>query len=325
MYIEQIQMGLWPAITGLASFFWYGLRKTPPAYLRNNPNLSAVEKIAARQLTATLSQRKLPLIAMAILALAPLPGVDSTAFGAISGGLTGAALGFMYTRSPHLVLINGIVAAAAMTYVAQRPAWTLKYQAFKFARSWEDGDFIRAREWLTMLATETKKRSPSEPHPSWTLATMALVEMACGRTSMAMTYAANVDSNRLVLKSDLTYLRDELSREWRTANLTAEGNLPTNVRFGSLGTVLNPSGLNSMKAYQQALRAAPWRIMNEERIVTLFQATFAARPQLTPTQMQQVILQNYRGLFNFDPSYSRAFPVQDPKTLPSYVRDNPLQ
>lgn len=318
-------MGLWPAVTGLASFFWYGLRKTPPAYLRNNPNLTSAEKLAARQLTSTLSQRKLPLIAMALLAIAPLPGVDSTGFAAISGGLTGAILGFMYTRSPHLVLINGIIAAAGMTYVAQRPAWTLKYQAFKFARSWEDGDFIRAREWLTIFASGSQKRRSAGDHPSWTLATLALVEMACGRTSVAMNYAANVDSKRLVLQSDLEYLRSEVSREWRAANLTAEGQQPTNISYGSLGTVLDPTKLQSMKVYQEAFQSAPWRIMNEQRILTLFQATFASKPALSPTQMQELILQNYKGLFNFDPSYSRVFSVRDPKQLPSHVRDNPLQ
>lgn len=325
LYIEKVQMGLWPAVAGLASFFWYGLRKEPPAYLRNNPNLTSVEKLAARQLTSTLSQRKLPLIALALLALAPLPGVESTAFGSIAGGLTGAALGFMYTRSPHLVLINGLLAGGVMTYLAQRPAWTLNYQAFKFARSWEDGDFIRAREWLNMFSDQSKKVSAGKDIQAWTMASLALVEMACGRTTVAMNYANNVDPSRLVLKSDLLNIRDQLAGEWRAANRAEDANSRNNIRFGSLTSILDPSKLKSMKQYQLAFRHAPWRIMNDEKILMLYLSTFAAQPSLSPPEMQELILQHYRGLFNFDPTYSRSFSFNDPHKLPSHVRDNPLQ
>lgn len=325
LFVERVQMGLWPAVAGLAAFFWYGVRRTPPSYVRNNPNMTPAIKLAARQLTSTLSARRIPLVIMAALALAPVPGIDSSAFGTLSGGLTGALLGFMYTRSPHLVIFNGLLAALGTAYLAQRPTWSLKYQAYKFARSWEDGDFIRAREWLNMFATASQKLHKDKNVAQWTLVSLALAEMACGRTSMALNYADHVDMSRLVLRSDLEAMKLNLGKQWKKAREESQGEHSSNIRFGGFSDLAALGRLDGIAQYRDAFQAAPWRIMNDQDIGALFHATFKSNPPLTPPQMQDLILQHYKGLFTFDPTYSRSATADlDPK-LPSTIKDNPLQ
>jgi hypothetical protein len=325
LYVERIQMGLWPSVLGLASFFWYGIRRTPPSYVMKNPNLSGGEKLLARQLTSTLSARRLPLVVMGALALFPMPGVESSAFGGIAGGLTGALLGYMWTRSPHLMLLNGLLVAAEVTYMAQRPTWTLKFQAFRFARAWEDGEFIRAREWLHVFEAQSRRLTKEEQN--WTHVSMALAEMACGRTTVALRYANMVDLSTLVLKRDLEDLRKQFADEWKEARLKRDQDAKETVsQFTSPVPFVDPSQLEAIKRYQQSFHLAPWRIMNDEKIASLFFAVFRSG-ELTPPQMQKIILDNYKGLFNFDPSYERGYIATGaaPLTLPSNVKDNPLQ
>ena len=293
-----------------------------------NPNLTREQKLWARQLTATLNARRVPLLMMGALALAPLPGVDSSAFGAIAGGLLGAALGYLWTRSPHLVIINGALAAGVMAYVARKPSWSLKYQAFQYAQSWENGDFIRAREWLRMFDARSRKLAgnKSDGISEWNLVNLALVEMACGRTSVALKYAEGVDMSELVLKRDLYQLKDVLAKEWQLATEKKRKEASA-TNWIVPGIIADPLKLEALQRYQRAFQVAPWRIMNDERIGNLFFAAFRASPQLTPPQMQELILNNYKGLFNFDPSYERSYIAAGESTLnlPSSIRDNPLQ
>lgn len=305
LYMDKIQMGLWPTVLGLAGFFWRGVRRTNPSYIMQNPNLSKEDKLAARQLTRTLAQRKLPLLAMLSLALLPFPGVETTTAGALAGAATGLFLGSMWTRSPHLMIINAIVAAAGLSYVALSPTWTLKYQSFRFARAWEDGEFIRAREWLNLFAS-TAHRTNKEAQ-QWTTLSLALAEMACGRTSAALEYANSVDLNSLTLTSDIYAERERIQRDWtQRSKKTAE---PQKDELSSSHPIIDSNRIEALKRYQMLTARAPWRIMNDEKLAALFMTTFRASPQLSPEQMQSNILEQYQGLFNFDPVYNRQRPV----------------
>lgn len=309
LFLEELQTGLWPVVTGLATFFWTGLRKTPPSYLRHNPNLNAVEKLAARQLTATLGHRKIPLLLLAALSFGILPGTTSGITAAGAGAATGGILGYMYTRSPHLVLINAAIGVAGMTWLSLNPSWSFRYQAFKFATAWEDGEFIRAREWLNLYAMNVQQRSKDGSLPQWTLATLALADLACGKTASAINYASFVNPSSLLLRSDLLKLRNDLFEEMRYLKQQNQAAHATNLRYGGADTLIDPSRLESMRRYQQGIQEAPWRIMQEEKIAALFQAIFASRKALTLTEKQNLILQHYKGLFNFDPSYSDGLPI----------------
>ena len=321
LYLESVQLGLVPAVSGLAAFFYAGLRTTPPTYLRRNPNLVPEEKLAGRQLTRTLSARRLPLIALAILALFPLPGIETSTIGGVAGALTGGLMGVLWTRSPHLILVGGIAMAGALAYVAQSPAWSLRYQAYRFARSWEDGEFLRAREWLRLFDANSR-RVTSDPQ-QWTRISMALAEMACGRTGAALDYAESVNTRQLITFADLSAMKEQLKQDWVEQSRQKANQARTNVPEADWSNIFS-NRLDSYREYQRAFQFAPWRIMNDEAIYDLFSATFKAHPSLTAEEMQTVILHNYKGLFNFDPTYSRRILSPQLSQIP-IPKDNPLQ
>jgi membrane associated rhomboid family serine protease len=326
LYLEKVQMGLWPTILGLTAFYWTGIRKMAHSYLMKNPNLSRADKLSARQLSLQLSQRRFPLLLMVGWALLPMSGTNTTAAGGLAGGLVGALLGFMWTRSPHLVLINAAAVSAGALYLAKSPVWTLKFRAFKFARAWEDGEFMRAREWLHLFQTKSTALSPEQQQ--WTNVTMALVEMACGRTSVALSHAQAVDLDSMVTKQVLQRMKEQFAVDWKRENEKHKEVPKTNLApSNAIEKIIDPARLASLQEYQSALKAAPWRTMNDEKILDLFYAAFVQDPQITPLERQNLILQHYQGLFDFDPTYERGqiSKGKTPLHLPSKVTDNPLQ
>lgn len=317
MYIERVQAGLWPTTLGLMGFFWYGLKRTTHEYVMKNPNLSTEDKLRARQLTATLTKRRLPFLLAAAFAFLPFASSDTTTAGSLVGLLTGSLMGYMWTRSPHLILINGAMVAGGLTWLAKEPSWTLSFQAYQFATAWENGEFLRAREWLRRFEVNSKNAS-REGH-QWVNVMSALTEMACGRTSVALDYADLVNMNNIVLASDLSRIRQDMAKTFaKEQNQKRQDSLPT-FRWR-----VSPSQEAYAEQYQELLKEAPWRIMNDEDIGTLFYGVFYKQPPKTAEEMQSLILHHYKGLFNFDPSYERGF-ILAPHSSLNISKQNPLQ
>jgi hypothetical protein len=153
---------------------------------------------------------------------------------------------------------------------------------------------------------------------------MALTEMACGRTGAAIDYAESVESDKLLTSKDLILMRDQISRDWIAQSKQKAQKAHTNIPERSLEWDIFSERLESFKRYQLAFQFAPWRIMEDEAITSLFYATFRSQPPRTAEEMQQLILHNYKGIFNFDPSYTRKN-LSNHMSKVSIPKDNPLQ